>query len=173
MRSCHICRNGEAEDASLAQRRLDPYAATVALNDLSTNRQTQAGTLRLVGQRVTDLFELVEYRDHVCWIDADAGVANTKDDSIRILPYCDYGDSLFEYACRCERCELPSHLAGIELGAVEHIVDEQGQAFAFLDDDVDIAANMRHGADGFVGGGGEGARGPRLSNVSRARLGID
>src|SRR5258708_7016685 len=69
-------RQREGEAGALAQAALDPHAAAEMLDDLAADVQPEAAAVRLGGERVAHLAELVEDHALVGGIDAPAVVAH-------------------------------------------------------------------------------------------------
>src|SRR6185312_6374065 len=69
-------RQGDVEDAAAALAALGPDAAAVALADLATDGQAEAGAGGFVGERVAVLVELVEDALLVAGGQADAAVGD-------------------------------------------------------------------------------------------------
>src|SRR5689334_4927335 len=69
-------RQGEGEAGALAAAAVDPHAAAEMLDDLAADMQAEAAAVRLGGERVARLAELVEDQLLVGRIDARAVVAH-------------------------------------------------------------------------------------------------
>ena len=48
-------------------------------------------------------------------------------------------------SCDGDAAHVPGELAGLDLGEVEHIVDELGEALAFADDDAEVFDDLGFG----------------------------
>src|ERR1700745_2869391 len=77
-------RDCEGERRAFARFALDPYLATMQLDELAREREAQAGPLLLSRVIVPDLPELLEHRCLIFRRDADAGVAD-GDHGVRVL----------------------------------------------------------------------------------------
>src|SRR5258706_15482904 len=69
-------RKSEQEAGALARAALDPHAAAEVLDDLAADVQPEPAAVRLAGQRIADLAELVEDDELVRRVDAVAVVAH-------------------------------------------------------------------------------------------------
>ena len=72
----------EREGRALAGRALQPQAAPVVLDDVTTDRQTEAGATRRVGQRVAGLAERLEDPGLILGRDAHAGVDDADEHGV-------------------------------------------------------------------------------------------
>src|SRR5437660_932467 len=75
----------EGEAGAFADAALDPHAAAEMLDDLAADVQAEAAAVRLGGQRVPDLAELVEDHALVGGIDPRAVVAHLDAKRARLL----------------------------------------------------------------------------------------
>src|SRR5258708_23481916 len=76
----------EGEAGALAEAALDPHAAAEMLDDLAADVQPEAAAVRLGGERVAHLAELVEDHALVGGIDARAVVAHLDAQRAGLLP---------------------------------------------------------------------------------------
>src|SRR5689334_17731243 len=76
MRTFLAMRDGKGEGGALADGAFHPHAAAEMLDDLAADVEAQPAAVRLGGERVAGLAELVENQRLVRWIDARAVIAH-------------------------------------------------------------------------------------------------